>query len=262
MVDKRALLFITLGTLVWASIATGFVSYYYLEQLRYRSQLEEKQQILNELAQNYDTSTKKRNLLSGEYGMLLAEYQWFTGENYFSLMSKYSTLLSNLHGNYSSILNEFPEINTTYNELLNEFQTLNQQNQVTKEEFRSLLDEFHGLFMSLTTKDTEKFLSEVSLIEASLCIDYGNSTIEWHNISISPSATLFDLTKKVADVNYTYWATMEPGHILISSINNHASGYWVWSYCDTAKSEWVFGPVGCDAWMINDNGIYKWECVG
>jgi len=253
--------------LVWASITTGSVAYYYLEQARYQEQLKEKQQLLSELSENYGVSATKRNSLSGEYGALLGEYQYFVFENWFAdensslCMGKYERLLSSLGGNYTAIFNEFPVLNTTYNNLLSEFQILKEQSQVTKERFGSLLDEFYILFVALATKELEGFVGEISAIHVSLCIDYGNLTIKWYNNTASSfGATLFDLTRKVASVNYSYWATMEPGHILVTSINNYAEGYWLWYYWDDTKNEWVFGPVGCDAWILKDNGIYKWTC--
>jgi hypothetical protein len=252
--------FITLATIVWALMTTGFMSYYYMEQTKFQNQLDEKQHLLNELAENYETSTTKRNLLTGDYGTLLGEYQWHSSENYSSLMGKYEKLLSNLSGNYTPILNAFPELNNSYSNLLSTFQTLNENSQVSKEEFGSLLDDFYELFMALTMKESEGFLGKVSEIEVNLCIDYGNLTVKWFNTSVSPSASLFDLTQKVAEVEYSYWQTMEPGHILITSINNYAEGYWIWYYWDEVNNEWVFGPVGCDAWILNNNGIYKWFC--
>jgi len=253
--------FITLATLVWASLATGFVTYYYLEQAKYQDRLNEKQQLLNQLTENHDVSVAKQNLLSGDYGSLLGEYQWLSAENYSPLMNKYEKLLSNLCINYTSTLNEFPELNTTYGYLLNNFQALQEKSQVSKDEFGSLLDDFYKLFMALTLKESEAFLSKtVEEMTASLCIDYGNLTIEWCNVSVSSSMTLFALTQKVAKVEYSYWQTMEPGHILITSINNYAEGYWVWYYWNQAKNEWIFGPVGCDAWILNNKGTYKWVC--
>lgn len=260
MVEKRTLVFAILGILVWATLATAFVSYYFIEQVKYRDQLEEAQKTLSKLTENYDASLAKRNMISGDYGVLLGEYQWFTGENYSSLMDKYEVLLANLCRNYSLTLDEFPELNTGYNNLLNKSQTLSQKDQVTNEEFASLLNDFYKLFTALATKESESFLGKVGTINASLRVDYGNTTIKWFNVSISSSATLFDLTKNVTEVEYTYWSTMEPGHILLSSINGYKQGYWVWYYWDGTKKEWIFGPVGCDAWIINNNGIYKWQC--
>jgi len=261
LVEKRTMAFIILAMLVWALVATGFMAYYYLEQVKYQNQLDDKQQLLDELAENYDTATNKRNLLSGDYGLLLGEYQWFSDEDYSSLMGKFETLLYNLNGNCTLTLNEFPELNATYNDLLNKFQALVGKSQVTKEEFGALLNDFYKLFTALATKELEGFLGEISEIKVSLCIDYGNETIKWHNTSVAPCTTLFDLTKKVAKVEYSYWATMEPGHILITSINDYAEGFWVWYYWSETEEDWVSGPVGCDAWILNNNGIYKWVCI-
>ena len=261
MVEKRTIVFITLATLAWASIATGSVAYYYLEQIRFGEQLREKQQLLNEIAENYSTSATKRNLLSGDYGTLFGEYQWFLGENYSELMGKYEKLLSNFEGNYTSTLNEFPELNETYNNLVSEFKILNEKSAITREEFGSMLDEFYKLFTASTMKELEGFQDRISTIEVRLSIDYGNQTIEWHNVSIPLGTTLFDLTRKIAKVEYSYWPTMEPGHILLTSINNYTEGYWVWYYWDVVESNWIFGPVGCDAWVLKGNGIYNWTCV-
>ena len=261
MVEKRTIAFVTLAMLVWASIATGSVAYYYLEQIKYGEQLKEKQQLLNEIAENYSASATKRNLLSGDYGVLLGEYQWFLGENYSVLMGKYEKLLSNLRGNYTSTLNEFPELNETYKNLSEEFQTLNKKSAITKEEFGSILDEFYKLFTTLAIKELEGFQDKISTIEVSLSINYSNQTIESHNVSIPLGTTMFDLTRKIAKVEYSYWPTMEPGHILVTSINNYTEGYWIWYYWDELESKWIFGPVGCDAWILKDNGIYNWTCV-
>jgi hypothetical protein len=261
LVEKRTIAFVMLATLIWASIATGSVAYYYLEQIKYEGQLKEKQQLLNELAEDYGASATRRNLLSGDYGTLLGEYQWSSGGNYSALMSEYEKMLSNLRGNYTSTLNEFLELNETYNNLLNESQALNKKSTITREEFGSLINEFYKLFTALAMKEIEGFQSQISMIKVSLCIDYGNLTTEWHNISTSLGTTVFDLTKKVANVEKSYYPAMEPGHILVTSINNHREGYWIWYYWDDIENKWIFGPVGCDAWILKDNGIYNWTCV-
>jgi hypothetical protein len=261
LVEKRTIVFVILATLAWALIASGSVAYYYLEHMKYGEQLKEKQEVLNELAENYGVSATKRNLLSADYATLLGEYQWFYGENYSALMGKYEELLSNLGGNYTSTLNEFLELNETYNNVLNKFQTLNEKNAIKREEFGSLLDEFYKLFSTLAIKELEGVQDKISTIKVSLCIDYGNQTIEWHNVSIPLDTTLFDLTRKIAAVKYSYWSTMEPGHILVTSINNYTEGYWVWYYWYDVENKWIFGPVGCDAWILTNDGIYNWTCV-
>jgi len=261
LVEKRTIVFLALAILVWASIATGSVAYYYLEQIRYGQQVEEKQQLLNDIAGNYSMYATKRNLLSGDYAALVGEYQWFVGENYSSLMGKYGKLLSNLKGNYTSTLNEFPELNETYNNLLSEFETLSSKSAVTREEFGSILDEFYKLFTTLAIKELDGFQDKISTVEVSLNINYGNQTTESYNVSSPLGTTLFDLTRKIANVEYSYWPTMEPGHILLTSINNYTEGYWVWYYWNEAENEWVFGPVGCDAWILRNDGIYNWTCI-
>ena len=261
MVEKRTLAIIILATLTWALIATGSTTYYYLEQAKYQEQLNEKQNLLNQLKENYNSHATKKNLISGDYGALLGEYQWFTEENYSPLISKYEQLLSNLKGNYTQILNAFPELNETYGNLLNRVQTLKNEN-VTREEFGSLLNDFYKLFTALTIKESEEFLGKTFLIHVNLCIDYGNGTVNWYNnTEVALGTTLFNLTTKIAKADYSYWPTMEPGHILINSINNYTSGYWIWYYWDESTNEWVFGPVGCDAWILKDNGTYKWTCT-
>jgi hypothetical protein len=236
------------------------MAYYYMQQLRLKEQLDAKQQLLRELTESYDESVAKRNLLSADYGALLGEYQCFLDENYSSLMGAYARLLSNLNGNYTSMLADFPELNTTYNDLLNKTQTLSGKSEVTKEEFGSLLNDFYKLFNALTLKELDNTIGVTSEIQVSLCINYTKigGTAEWHNISISPYSTLFDLTREVANITYDYYSTMEPGHIIITSIDNQ-NAWWLWYYWDETTGNWVWGPVGCDAWTLKSNGIYKWD---
>ncbi|MEM3694933.1 MAG: hypothetical protein QXJ11_03125 [Candidatus Bathyarchaeia archaeon] len=260
MVEKRTLTFAILAVIVWAFLATSIATYYYIQQLTVKNQLDEKQQLLTDLSESYEESVVKRNLLFAEYGALLGEYQWFQGDNYSLFMSTYARLLLNLKENYTVILNEFPELNETYNLLLNKSQELSTKSEVTKEEFGALLEGFYKLFTALSLKELENTIGKASRIQVSLCINYTllGGTIEWHNISISSHATLFDLTREVANVTYEYWATIEPGHIIIKSINNQTA-WWLWYYWDENINNWVWGPVGCDAWTLKNNGIYKWD---
>lgn len=256
-----------LAVLVWALMATGTTAYYYLEQIRLSEQLTEKQESMDTLTENYDASATKKNLLAGDYSNLFGEYQWLSGGNYSTLMGKYGELLFNVQGNYSLMLSKSPDLNRTYGSVRDEFQTLNEritttnETIVTKAEFGSLLDDFYTLFLALSTKEVDGFLGQVSEINVSLCIDYGNQTVEWHNTTTSPGTTLFDFTRKIAEVNYSYWPTIEPGHILVDSINDYADGYWIWYYWDDVGHKWIFGPVGCDAWILRNNGVYNWTCV-
>jgi hypothetical protein len=250
-----------LVTLAWASIATSSMAYYYLEQNRYKEQNDGTQQLLNGLAENYNSSIIKQDSLSRDYNALLGEYYQFFGDNYSQFMNSYKSLLSGLEGNYTSTLNKFSELKEEYNNLLNNSQTLSEKNMVTQEEFDSLLKDYYKLFMSLAAKELEDFLGMINTIEVKLCIDYANGTQKWHNLSVSPGMTLFDLTLQVTKVDYNYYSSMEPGHVLINSIDNLApsgGNYWFWYYWDETKNEWVFGQIGCDAWLLMNNGMYKW----
>jgi hypothetical protein len=259
LVEKRTIVFVTLVIIVWASITSGFAAYYYLEQARYQEQTYEKQQLLTELTENYDMSVTKRDSLSKDYNTLLEEYYQFFGENLSSFMDKYKNLLSNLGNNYTLTLNRFPKLNETYNNLLG--QTLNGQS-ITREDFDSLLNDFYKLLMDLAAKELESFLDKISVIKVNLCIDYGNGTVEWHNLSVPHGTTLFDLTYNMTEVTYTYYSWMEPGHILVNSINSVTPSegkYWFWYYWDETNNKWISGQVGCDAWILKDSGTYKWE---
>jgi hypothetical protein len=266
MVEKRTLTIIALAIIVWASIATSFTAYYYLEMNRQQKELNEKQQLLSEIAKNYKESLNKQDMLLRDYNALLGDYYIFTGENYSSFVERYIILLSNLSGNYTLTLNNLPKLKETYDNLLNAVQALTQVN-VTRGDFEPLLMEFNDLLTSLAAKGLESLVGETITIKVNLCIDYGNGTREWHNVSTSPGITLFDLTQQVAQIEYDYYPTMQPGHVLMKTINGVAPSpaewkYWFWYYWDENSGQWVFGQVGCDAWTLRDNGTYRWIYKG
>jgi hypothetical protein len=152
-------------------------------------------------------------------------------------------------------------LNDTYDNLLNRTQTVSEQSAVSRAEFDSLLNDSYKLLTALAAKELESFIGEINVIEVNLCIDYGNETKEWHNVSTSSGMTLFDLTQNVTNVKYDYYPLMEPGHILVTSINNldpFGGKYWFWYYWDETKNDWICGQVGCDAWILKNNGTYKW----
>ena len=259
LVEKRTLTLIALTAVTWALIATSFAAYYYLEHARLQGQFDEKQGLLGALSSNYAALTAKSSFIARDYNTLFGEYQWPTGENCSPLMSEYQALLANLRANYSLALGNSPDLNETYNSLLNETQALANENAVTREEFKELLDQFYKLFTNLVINEWDGLLAGTSVIHVNLLINYSNGAETWFNeTAVSPDATLFDVTRQVANITYSYLSSMEPGHIFLSSINGHATGYWVWSYWDETSAQWVFGPVGCDAWTLKDNGVYEW----
>lgn len=242
-------------------ITTGTTAYYYLEHLKYQGLSNEKQELLTGLAENYTISMGKQDMLLRDYNALFGEYYQLWPENCSMFMVEYCQLLFNLKGNYTDALNTSPKLNEEYTYLLNRAQALSDQDTVTRTEFESLLSGFYKLLSDLTTKEIENSLIKISLINVNLCIDYGNETRVWHNVSVYPGTTLFDLTKNLTKVEYSYYQWMEPGHVLVNSINGVVPSegkYWFWYYWDETKNEWDFGQVGCDAWFLRNNGTYRW----
>jgi len=269
LVEKRTLVFIAVAVFIWAVSASAFAGYYYLQSKNYGQQIDETQNSISRLASNYDETVSKYNVLAGEYSTLYGNYSYFFDSNYAKLVEPFGHLVVNLGGNYTSSLNTQKDLNRTYSELVSHYEMLRQKDNVTKEEFGGLLSEYYKLFTQLTIKELAQSVSETVTLSVNLDIDYGNGTVIWHNGTyISAGSTLFELTQKTAAINYTYYALMEPGHIIISSINDKAaytdpsytSGYsWIWYYWDDAQKKWTIGPVGCDAWLLKDGGNYKWN---
>jgi hypothetical protein len=221
----------------------------------YYEELQQRQKLLDEIAKSSEDSLTRWNLLSGDYSTL----QFLSlNENYTELMDKYERLIINIKGNFSDLLNTSPDLNETYNRLWQRYQNLTQQTVIDREDFDDLLSESYKLITSMTLKEMGKAVGEAAIIYVSLLIDYGNTTKEWHNVTVPLGTTLFNLTQTVAEIEYSYWPAMEPGHIFVEAINNSSEGYWFWYYWNEDGREWVLGPVGCDAWMLKDGGIYKW----
>ena len=112
-----------------------------------------------------------------------------------------------------------------YTDLLHEYFNLLQKSESEKQNLTELLEEYQSCIMKVN-----------------ICIDYGNGTVEWFNkTEMPPGSSLFDLLTKVANVTYTYWPTLEPGHILIDSINDvggEKGHYWLWYYWNSKTSKW------------------------
>ena len=261
MVEKRVLTFALLAVLVWAVLASCFAGYYSLEVSRLKEKLDKNKQVIDDIAQKYDDSISRYTLLLTDYSTVYGSYSLHSGENFTDLMPSFGKLLESLKGNYSSLLNESTELNESYAELNSEYQTLLQGGNVTVENFGNLLDNFYKLFSLLALRGMQSVMENAFKITVNLCIDYGNGTVKWFNeTEMPPGSSLFNLLTKVANVKYTYWPALEPGHILIDSINGvggEKGRYWLWYYWNNKISKWVFGPVGCDAWPLENNGTYK-----
>jgi hypothetical protein len=271
LVEKRTLVFVTLAVLVWAILASSIAGYLYLQNTMNSEQIAENQQSLNTMATTYNEAMAKYDQLLSDYSFLQGNYSFPLNTNFTLLTGSFLTLLNSVEGNFSSLLTDQKDLNETRYALQSESQTLLLKGNVTREEFGGLLDRCYEFLNLLAIRELSKTISEITTLTVNICIDYGNGTVEWHNKTVIPTgSSLFQLTQKVATINSTYDALMKPGHIRLTSINNkkeytnYTIGYseggaWLWYYWKDNRQEWVFGPVGCDAWMLKDGGIYKWN---
>jgi len=271
MVEKRTFVFVILATIVWASLASAFAGYYYLQNMNNSEQLNSAQSSLNKVASNYSQAADKYDLLLSEYALLDGNYSYFMGSNYAILMPPLRSLIANFAKNYTSLLTQ-EDMNKSYQQLLSDHATLLQKGNITRGDFGSLLSEYYNLFNLSAIRELGLSISKSTTLSVNVVIDYGNGTAEWHNETIVTSGyTLFRLTQEIAVIESSYFAYLEPGHIRIDSINgktttanytnpSYSWGYsWIWYYWNDNDKRWVSGPVGCDAWLLKDGGIYKWN---
>jgi hypothetical protein len=263
LVDKRTLTFATLALLVWAASTSSLTGYFYLQNATHSEQVSENQQSLDDMAAVYDESMAKYNNLLSEYSVLYGNYSFPMSTNCTLLTHSFGKLLNKLKGNYSHLLMNYEDINKTYHALEEKARA-----NVTRGEFGILLSEYYELFHLLLIRQLSRIVTEALTLTVSICIDYGNETVEWCNeTSMPPGSTLFQLTHEIATINYTYYPGMKPGHILLNSINykeEYSIGYyegwnWIWCQWNDEEQTWFSGTVGCDAWMLKDGGIYKWS---
>jgi hypothetical protein len=261
LVEKRTLVFIILAIIVWAALASGFAGYYYLQNGYTSDQLNNAQSSLNKVASSYSEGANKYDLLLSEYASLDGDYSYFNGSDYSTFMPSLGSLIADFGKNYSGLFEE-EDINKTYNQLLSDYEALLHNGNVTKTGFGNLLTEYYGLFNLSAMRQLGMSISETTSLSVSLEID-NNGTIEWHNETNVPAGyTLFRLTQEIAVTKYSYWPSLQPGHVLVDSINNipNTSTYsWSWCYWSVDGRKWVPGPVGCDAWLLENHGIYKWS---
>jgi hypothetical protein len=268
LVEKRTLVFVAVAVLVWAVSISSLAGYFYLQNATYSERLAENQQSINEMATAYDRSMAKHNNLLSDYSTLYGNYLFSTDTDFILLTYSFDKLLNSLKGNYSYILIDQEDMNKTYDALHGKYQTFYQKGNVTREEFGELLSDYYELFNVLSMRELGGLVTEAVTLTVSVCIDYENKTMEWHNETSMPAgSTLFQLTQEIAEINYTYYLETKPGHIRLTAINDekeYSIGYsegwsWIWCYWDNEKQEWIQGPVGCDAWMLKTGGIYRWS---
>jgi hypothetical protein len=255
-----------LAMIVWGALASAFAGYYYLQNGNNAQQLGNAQNSLNNVASNYSEVTNKYDLLLGEYGSLYGDYYFdtlnATFTNYTVLMPALGSLIADFGKNYTSLFVQ-ADINRTYNQLLNDYENCLQKGNVTEDNFASLLSEYYTLFNLSALRELGLSVSKASTLSVNIAIDYGNGTTEWFNDTKVPAGyTLFELTQKISTIKYTYYSYISPGHVMVGSINDKNStltSYWLWYYWDISGKSWVLGPVGCDAWLLQNGGIYEWK---
>jgi len=279
----------TLVVFCWAVVATSGAAWYYTQMVTYSNQLSDREAMLNEMMQSHNEMVEGYNVIATNYSDLYGRYQFFppwpynfaTIEfdnlkgNYSEFLTDYSKLLNELNSVYSDLLSKYSELNGTYSELVKSCEELRGRlESYTSEnrtelindltiDFNELLIKYGKLHSEAVVKAYSGVMGTLEL-KVDLCIDYGNGTVIWFNAtSMSVGSSLFDLIQKEAVINYQYYTLMEPGHILVTSINglesNYAtSQYWFWYYWDAETGKWVHGPVGCDAWKLKTDEIYKW----
>jgi len=272
LVEKRVFLFASLTMFVWAVLASSIAGFFYLQNTMNTEQIAENQQSLNKMSTTYNEAMAKYDQVLSDYSFLQGNYSFPLNTNFTLLTSSFLTLLQNVKGNFSSLLTEQKDLNETHYALQSKSETILLRGNVTRDEFGELLSECYEFLNLLVIRELSKTISETTTLTVNICIDYGNNeTVEWHNKTVIPAgSSLFQLTQNVATVDFTYDALMKPGHIRVTSINDKAEytnytfsgsggAAWLWYYWNDDKQEWVFGPVGCDAWMLKDGGTYKWS---
>ena len=279
----------TLVVLCWAVVATSSAAWHYTQMMTYSDQLSDRETMLNEMMQSHNEMVEGYNVIATEYSDLYGRYKFFPPwpynltaiefdnlrGNYSDFLTDYSKLLNELNGTYSDLLSRHSELNGTYNELEKccgelmdrlESYTAENRTELINDltiDFNELLIKYGKLWSELVVKAYSEVTGTLEL-KVDLCIDYGNGTVIWSNATSMPvGSSLFDLIQKEAVVDYDYYATTEPGHMLVTSINgleqNYVtSQYWFWYYWDAETGKWVHGTVGCDAWKLKADGIYKW----
>ena len=273
MVEKRVLVFISLGMLIWAVSTSSLAAYFYLENAARGEQIAETHESLNNMMQAYDSSMSTYNMLQREYSHLHGFYSFPFGANFTQLMGPLGSLIASLEANYSAILTDQEDLSRAYDALEEGYQEVALKgNEITQEDFGVMLGGLYELLNLLTLRELAVAISQTVTLEAAICLDYGNGTLEWHNGTVVPAGcSLFQLTKEVAVIDeedYDFYAWTKPGHIIVNTINgmeaytapDFSEGWsWMWYYWDDAKQDWVSGMVGCDAWIVENEGIYKWQ---
>lgn len=92
-------------------------------------------------------------------------------------------------------------------------------------------------------------------------IDYGNGTVVWYNNTMTPmNSSLLTATLRITKVEYSIG---EYGAFVysINGLKGDSNHFWIWSYFDKKKDDWIPGPVACDKWMLHNGDIISWTYI-
>lgn len=102
-------------------------------------------------------------------------------------------------------------------------------------------------------------------IYTNVLLDYGNGTQSWHNKTLTRAgATTFDaLLATTTNVEYKMYSF----GVLVTSIDgvqnvveSPSSGRaWLWYYWNATSSEWAFGPIAADAYILKPDDTIAWR---
>jgi len=105
------------------------------------------------------------------------------------------------------------------------------------------------------TQVNERMKSDLAAVDIGL--DYGNNTRVWfNNTQVLRGMTLFDATRRVANVSYS--AGLAYGVVVesINSVNNSFPSFWIW--WKRTDSSWTMGEIGADAYLLKQGETFLW----
>ena len=87
-----------------------------------------------------------------------------------------------------------------------------------------------------------------------------NGTKTWYNQTIIPIGwSLYNATVKVTNGNVSYSPVYGPSFITaINGVSETGSYYWMWWVWNSASHSWTLGPVGANAYTLNNNDTVAW----
>ena len=160
----------------------------------------------------------------------LSGYYYLRSQNYLELIQEYES-------SYPNLLQKYTDLLENYNNLIKKYGDISQNHTELWKEYEAVTVLFK------------------------LCIDYGNGTAVWYNGSRIPINTnLLNATKRVADVQYTYWPAYQASFVdAINGVSNSPPYYWMWLYQDADTTTWTYGPVGADLFIVKSGQVFMWR---